>query len=343
MSRRFWQLSLSLIVLTVAALAANAQLPGTAGAPQPIRGTVRYAMGSKPVEHVVVRCSGTGGISEQVTDANGRFSFRVTAGHYDCSVRVPGYRSESRSLDVLNSGEFLDFRLVEEVTPKSAGGNAGAGVVDANVPAKAREEFDKGAAAIAGGKKGNLEEAVVHLEKAVGIFPHYLQAQLMLGTTYMDLQQFDKAEVALKKTIEIDPKAANAMFALGETYLRQKKDEDAEKVLLQGLQVEDRSYLGHLTLARVYVDMAAKIKDETQNRPWRVKAYDQVNESLKYKPDLAQAHFIKGNLLISVGRNQDAQHEFEEYVRLDPKGPFADRANTLIERIRKVLESEKKP
>ena len=242
MSRRFWQLSLSSIILTVAASAANAQLPGTAGAPQPIQGTVRYATGSKPVEHVVVHCSGTGGISEQVTDANGRFRFMVTAGHYDCSVRVPGYRNESRSIDVLNSGEFLDFRLVEVGGGPKPPGN-GPGTTDANVPAKAREEFDKGAAAIAGGKKENLEEGVLRLEKAVSLYPQYLQAQLMLGTTYLDLQQFDKAEQALKKTIEIDPKAANALFALGEMYLRQKKNEEAEKTLLQGLQIEDRSFV----------------------------------------------------------------------------------------------------
>jgi len=343
MSRGFWQLFLSSVVLTVAASAANAQLPGTAGAPQPIQGTVRYAVGSKPVEHVVVRCSGTGGISEQVTDANGRFNFKVTAGHYDCSVRVPGYRNESRSLDVLNSGEFLDFRLVEDGRAKSSGSGAGTAVVEANIPPKAREEFDKGAAAIALGKKENMEEGVLHLEKAVGIFPQYLQAHLMLGTTYMDLQQFDKAEQALKKTVEIDPKAANALFALGEIYLRQKKNEDAEKVLLQGLQIEDRSFQGHLILARVYIDMAAKIKDETQNRPLRVKAYDQVNEALKYNSELAQAHFIKGNLLLSVGRDQDAQHEYEEYLRLDPKGPFADKSRGWIEKIKKALESEKKP
>ena len=342
MSRRFWQLYLSSIVLTVVASAANAQLPGTAGAPQPITGTVRYAIGSKPVEHIVVRCSGTGGISEQVTDANGRFSFRVTAGHYECSVRVPGYRNESRSLDVLNSGEFLDFRLTEDGRAKSHDSRAGTPLVDANIPDAARKEFTKAEEALATGKKEKVEEAVQHLEKAVTLCPKYLEAQLKLGTTYMDLQQFDKAEPALKKTLEIDPKAANAAFALGEVYLRAKKDEDAEKVLLQGLEVEDRSSWGHLTLARVYVDMAAKIKDETQNRPFRVKAFDQVNESLKYNADNSLAHWIKGNLLVSVGRNQDAQHEFEEYVRLDPKGPLSDKAKALIERIKKV-ESEKKP
>ena len=332
MSRRAWQSFFPLIVLSLAATAANSQ--GTTGAPQQIQGTVRYANGSKPVDHVIVRCNGTGGNAERVTDANGRFSFMVSAGHYECSLRVPGYQSENRSLDVLSGGEFLDFRLREDGSAKPAG-------TDANVPAKAREEFDKGAAAVALGKKENLEEGVLHLEKAVAIFPQYLQAQLMLGSTYLDLQQFDKAELALKKTIEIDPKAANAFFALGEVYLRQKKNEDAEKVLLQGLQVEDRSYQGHLTLARTYVAMAAKIKDENENRPLRVKAYEQVNEALKYNAELAPAHWFKGNLLISVGRDADAQHEFEEYLRLDAKGPFASQAKAMIEKIKKELESQK--
>ena len=98
-----------------------------------------------------------------------------------------------------------------------------------------------------------------------------------------------------------------------------------------------------MTLARVYVDMAAKIKDEAQNRPLRVKAYDQVNESLKYNADNALAHWIKGNLLLSVGRDLDAQHEFEEYVRLDPKGPLTEKAKTIVEKIKKALESQKKP
>ena len=343
MSRRFWQAFISSVILIVATSAAIAQGPGTTGAPQQIQGTVRYANGSKPVEHVLVRCNGSGGNAERVTDANGRFSFMVSTGHYECSVRVPGYRSESRSLDVLSGGEFLDFRLTEDGSAKPAGSNTGPGITDANVPAKAREEFDKGAAAIALGKKESLEEGVLHLEKAVAIYPQYLQAHLMLGTSYAELQQFDKAELALKKTLELDPKAANALFALGEIYLRQKKNEDAEKVLLQGLQIEDRSYMGHLALARAYVAMAAKTKDETENRPLRVKAYEQVNEALKYNAQLALAHWLKGNLLISVGRDADAKTEFEEYLRLDAKGPFATQAKTLIEKINKELETQKKP
>jgi Tfp pilus assembly protein PilF len=336
MPRKVWQLFLIAGCLILSASAAHAQQ---------IQGTVRWGPAQRPAQGVIVRCSGTGGTNEHLTDPSGRFYFRVSPGHYECSVRVPGFREEFKSVDLIDtqSSEYMDFRLREEGDSKAPGGNAGTKPAEPNIPAKAREEFDKGAAAVALGKKENLEEGVLHLEKAVGIFPQYLQAQLMLGTSYAELQQFDKAELALKKTLEIDPKAANALFALGEIYLRQKKNEDAEKVLLQGLQIEDRSYMGHLALARAYVAMAAKIKDETENRPLRVKAYEQVNEAMKYNAELAQAHWIKGNLLISVGRDADAQHEFEEYLRLDAKGPFASQAKTLVDKIKKEVEAQKKP
>jgi regulator of sirC expression with transglutaminase-like and TPR domain len=89
--------------------------------------------------------------------------------------------------------------------------------------------------------------------------------------------------------------------------------------------------------------MASKIKDETQAKPPLEKAYDHVNQSLKLNPELAQAHLLKGNLLLRVRRAADAQHEFEEYLRLDPKGPFAEQTRTVVEKIKKALESEKKP
>ncbi|MEP6818416.1 MAG: tetratricopeptide repeat protein [bacterium] len=329
-------LQLLLIVVAVVLSASMAQA-------QEIQGQVRYADSQRPAIGALVRCNGTGGLDQRLTDPNGKFYFRVSPGHYELTVRVPGYREESRSYDLIDNrqSEYADFRLRSDSPAKPITKPGTVEAAEANVPPKAREEFDKGAAAIALGKKENLEEGVLHLEKAVAIFPQFLRAQLMLGSTYIDLQQLDKAEQALKKTVEIDPKAANAFFALGEVYLRQKKNEDAEKVLLQGLQVEDRSYLGHLTLARTYVAMAAKIKDENENRPFRVKAYDQVNEALKYNAELAQAHWIKGNLLISVGRDADAQHEFEEYLRLDAKGPFSNQAKTMIEKIKKALEGQK--
>lgn len=317
-----------------AAIAVNAQH---------IEGEVRYPGSNQPVLEAHVECSGTGGISSQMTGRNGKFYFRVSPGSYNVSVRVPGYQEDIRSvvLTDVNASEYLYVKL--RAIPSGTIKTPNPPIVDAAIPAAAQKEFEKAEAAMAAGNKESIPEAIRHYQQAVTLYPKFVQAQLKVGTAYMDLGDWGKAEEMLKKTIESDPKAANAYFALGETYLRQKKDAEAEKILLEGLVIEDHSFQGHLALARVYFDMALKSKEEAQARPLLEKAYDQVNQSLKLNSDFADAHLVKGNLLLRVRRAADAQHEFEEYLRLYPKGPYAEQTRSVVEKIKKALESEKKP
>ena len=210
------------------------------------------------------------------------------------------------------------------------------GSINANVPPAAQKEFDKGVAALAEGGKDKFAIAVRSFEKAVSIYPQFVEARLKLGTAYMDLEQWDKAEKALLGTIEVDPKAFNALFALSEIYLRGNKFVEAEKVLVQGLAIQDASYLGHLNLARVNWEKARAVKDLAQARPALEKAYEEVKRALVLNPNLAGAHLLKGNLLLRVSRAADALIEFNEYLRLEPNGPFAAETRALIEKIKKA-------
>jgi tetratricopeptide (TPR) repeat protein len=314
----------------------------SAATAQQIQGQVRYADSSQTAIGVLVRCDGTGGISDQLTDRNGKFYFRVSPGHYTVTVKAAGFKEEQQSRDLTDTqqSEYLFFTL--KVAPTgSATARPKPPVIDATVPADAEREFEKAEAALAAEKPDRAQEAITHLEKAVNIYPGFLQAQLRLGTVYMDLQLWGKAEQALHRALEIDPKAANALFALGEVYLRLKKNEDAEKVLLQGLQIEGQSFRAHLTLGRAYWDMALTTNDAEQAKPLLEKSYDQVKLALELKPDFADAHLLKGNLLFRARRAKDALTEFDDYLRLDPKGQFADQTRVLAERIRKALAQEK--
>jgi len=309
---------------------------------QQITGQVRYVDTGQAAFNVIVKCDGTGVRSEVFTDRSGNFRFSVTPGHYTVSIHMPGYIAEERSVDLVdnNSSEYFFFRLKpDRAGTKPPDSNL---TTDPNVPPAAQKEFEKAQAILSDSKKGDIEESVRHLEKALEIYPKFLEAQLRLGTAYMDLEEWDKAEQSLRKTLEIDPKAANALFALGEIYLQKKKDEDAEKVLLQGLQLAEGSYQGHLTLGRAYWEMATKAKEDVKARPFLEKAYDQVNQALTLKPDLAGGHLLKGNLLLKVRRAKDAQTEFEEYLRLEPNGQFAQQTRVIVEKIKKVLESQSK-
>jgi tetratricopeptide (TPR) repeat protein len=332
MPRILIRLSLVIITLTFTAVPALAQQ---------IQGQVRYAETNQPAIRVTVHCDGIGGNSIQMTDSNGKFFFRVSPGHYTVTVNLPGYRGEEQSADLTdtNSNEYFFFKLKPDATAKSGP----AAVVDANVPEAARKEFEKADAALASNKKESTEEGIRHLEKAISIYPRFVQAQLKLGTAYMDLGQWDQAEKVLLNALATEPKTANALFALGEIYLSQKKDGEAEKVLLQGLQIEDRSFQAHLTLGRVYWDMALKTKDEAQARPLLDKSYEQAKRALELNPSLAGGHLLKGNLLLRVRRAPDALHEFEEYLRLNPKGQLADQTRAVVEKIKNALAQQRVP
>jgi len=308
---------------------------------QQITGQVHYADNGQAAFNVPVRCVGTAVNTQIVTDRSGRFVCRVAPGHYDVTVEAPGYLREEQSVDILDSfaTEFMTFRLKLD---RSAAARKPTGLTvpaDPNAPPEANAEFEKAEAALAEGK---IDGEVRHLEKAVTIYPKFIQAEVKLGAAYMDLKQWDKAEQTLKRTLEIDPKAANAYFALGEVYLRQKKYDQAEKTLQDGLARETHSARAHLTLARAYWERFAGVKDESQWRAPLEKSYQEVKQALELDPNLADAHLLKGNLYFKVHRAEDAQHEFEEYLRLDPKGPFADQTRSLVDKIKKALAQTKK-
>src|SRR5262249_15171693 len=151
-----------------------------------------------------------------------------------------------------------------------------------------------------------------HLEKAVSIYPRFQEAWLKLGLTYMNLTEGDKAEASLNRALELDPKNVKALFALGELYREQKRYAEAEKKLRSGLGIENRSWEGHFTLGRLYWDQSELIK-----------AARQVAISIQLNPNFADAHLLGANILLRSGKREEARLEFEEYLRLSPKGEFA--------------------
>ena len=220
-------------------------------------------------------------------------------------------------------------------------------VINVNVPAEAQSEFDKAQNALQqnGGDHitEHIREAVGHLEKAIRICPAFAEAQLMLGTAYMDLQQWEQAEQVLRDTLKLDPKAANAFFALGELYFLQSKFAEAEDVLTAGLAIEERSCEAHFTLARVYWKQSPLAKEAAQSRSLLEKSYKEVNQSLRLNPKFAGAHVLKGNLLLRAGRGDDAIAEFQAYLSLDPRGEYAAQVREVIRRQKSTSTSRSLP
>jgi cytochrome c-type biogenesis protein CcmH/NrfG len=296
--------------------------------PIEIRGQLRYALGGAPAANVLVRLESMSGgaVTEDRTDNLGKFRFsNLVPIQYFVYIRQPGFKEIQREVNlVMIPSDYIQLQLVPENPVPGGASISSAKLVDANVPAAARKEFEKAEVAFLNNKK--INEGINHLEKAIQIYPNFVEAALRLGTAYMDLEQWDKAEEALKRALEIDPKAANVQFALGAIYLQQRRFDDAEKALLKSLAIENRSWQGHFTLGRVYW---------TRNASGDLlKAGRQIALTLQLNPRLAEAHLLAGNILLRANKRDDAMMEFQEYLRLAPKGEFAAQARETVQKIK---------
>jgi len=340
-------MSANRLLTSIAALAlchviSLAQVQNTPVATVEINGQVRFAEGGAPAANVVVRLEsfdGGGSISEAFTDRLGKFRFSgLPPAQYSVKVHQSGYRDTQQSVDLQTaSSGLVMLQLAKEAVGTRS---SGMGTIDAHVPAAAQKEFDKGVIALNAGGKDKAIAAARNFEKAIEIYPQFVEARLKLGTTYMDLEQWDKAEQALRETLNVDAKAVNAFFALSEIYLRQNKLSEAEDVLNRGLAIEDRSFTGHLNLARVNWEKARATKDLMQAKPSLEKAYEEVKRALILNPNLANAHLLKGNLLLRAGRTTDALAEFDDYLKLEPNGALADETRAVVDKIKKATSKQ---
>lgn len=333
MSRPLQCLVVTILLLTFTATAALAQIGsvGSANGAQ-LHGQVRYARGGQPAFNILVRLERFDGgvVDQQYTDRNGRFHFSgLRPLTYNVTIRTAGYEEVQQQVElVTKNSDYLIFTLKPDASSATEQLSGPAVLIDVKTPLEARKEYEKGRASILEG--GKLQDGIDHLEKAVSLYPNFVEANLMLGTAYMDAHQLDKAESPLRKTLEINPKATQAMIALGEVYRQQKKYAEAEKILREGLKIDNHLWQAHYTLGRVYWEM-----DDY------VKAGPQVGLAIQLKPDFAEAHLLAGNILLRAHKPTDALAEFQEYLRLAPKGEYAAQTQELVKKLKSALAAKK--
>jgi len=288
-----------------------------------VSGQVNLAGTNEPGRNVPVRLERfSGGIVDQInTDERGRFRFtNLQRGYYRAVINTPGFGPAQQEADLsLLFKAYLVFVLSSTDTNNAPVPNLSS-VIDARVPASAGEEFTRGREALA---KKSEQDAVGHFQKAILIYPEFFEAHLLLATAFMDLREWPKAEAALLRALEIKSDDPTALLARGEVYWREKRYDEAERTLLEGLKLEDKNWHGHFTLGRLYWE-----KGEV------MKAGPAIGRTLQLKPDFAEAHLLAGNILLRLNQPLRAQAEYEEYLRLAPKGEYATEARTLIQKLK---------
>lgn len=313
-------------MLSSSAVVMGQRVPRTTSIQLHVHGQIRYAQGGRPAEFILVRLESFRGglVGETTTDRSGRFTLTGLAPElYILSVRTLGFKEVQQQVDLRTQvSDYVQLQLIREEksgpteVPVSRGG-----VVDANVPLPARLEFEKGRDAVF--QANNLDKGIIHLQNAVRFYPEYLEALLLLGTAYMDKQDWLKAEAVLRQVVSLNTKASSAYFALGESYLRQKKYVEAENNMLSGIRLEPKSVQGHFLLGRLYYEVGDLVK-----------AGPHVGTALQLNPKFARGHLLAANILLRVRQTDNALIEFEEYLRLEPKGEFAEQTRQTVARLK---------
>lgn len=288
-----------------------------------VSGQVRLAATGRPAGKIPIRVERFGGgiVDQMDTDNTGRFRFpNLQRGYYKVIVNAPGYRHVTQDADLQ---VLFRVHLILDLVPdgsRDSGAAKVTDVIEANVPSNAREKFARGRAALA---RKDHQEAIAQLSQAVEISPQYFSAHLLLATARMDIREWKTAEGSLLRAQELKPDDIATQLALGEVYWRQKRFEEAEKTLLETLRRDDQAWQGFFTLGRLYWELGNVAK-----------AGPAVGRTLQLKPDFAEAHLLAGNILLKLGQNMRALLEYEEYVRLDPKGEYVTQTRTLIQRLK---------
>jgi Tfp pilus assembly protein PilF len=298
----------------------------TTGPTLEISGQVRLSELNAPAPDAQVSLERfSGGLVEQMaTDRSGRFRFiGLATGNYTVRVSAHGYQTTQQTVDLrFVFKQYLLFELRRDESMSSPRPTSSL-VIDARVPKEAGESVERGRAELA---KKNTAQAITHFQNALEIYPEYFDAQLLLSTTFMDLREWQKAETSLLKALNLKNDEPMVLLALGEVYWREKRYEEAEKLLVQGTKLDDESWHGHFTLARLYWDQKELMK-----------AAPAVGRTLQLKPDFAEAHLLAGNILLQLNQQRRALVEYQEYLKLEPKGEFAQQTRELVDKLSKAL------
>jgi tetratricopeptide (TPR) repeat protein len=89
------------------------------------------------------------------------------------------------------------------------------------------------------------EEAVVHLQKTLEIYPPFFNATFDLGRAYMLLNQYDSAIVYFKKASELNPSYTLSLLNIADIYMQQRKYRESVPYLEKAVRLQPKDYSGY--------------------------------------------------------------------------------------------------
>jgi len=187
------------------------------------------------------------------------------------------------------------------------------------------------------GMKELDEQATAQLIKAGEGSPEF---HLFMGKAHLNLEQYDLALADFQAAAQANPKLTFVHFNLGLTYLKKQDYEHARDEFLQDAAVEPDLAFNYDELGDVYAllqqdgDAEKNYREALRRDPRLVNSYvglakiyqrgEKYQEALaaidaagKLDPARTDIHYVRGQILLRMGRKEEGKKELEASVRID--------------------------
>ena len=161
---------------------------------------------------------------------------------------------------------------------------------------------------------GRLPEAIPLLEKVqTRLARPDVTGSYVLGISYLQTYNFDRARAAFAKMFSVPPDSAQAHLVLGQMMLRQEFEDKAIPELEKALSLEPRLPMAHFLLGEIFL-----FKSNVQ------RALDEFNKELEINPILWLAYWRMGDAYARQEKWNEAERVLKQALWLNQNftGPY---------------------
>ena len=169
---------------------------------------------------------------------------------------------------------------------------------DLLIPPKAVKELRRSQNAL---RSGDTRSSAQHLERALKIYPNYLEGHNSLGARYIELHEYEKAAAEFQKAIDIDPCVMQPVNNLSVALFLEQRYLDAEAAARRAVDLDP-----HDPTARYM--LGAILATEDRNP---AEAIEMLRQTRNQFPD---ARLLLAKILEGRGDANGAEKELRDYL-----------------------------
>ena len=168
------------------------------------------------------------------------------------------------------------------------------------LPPKVIKELQRSRTAF---QSGDVRSSAQHLEKALQIYPYYLEAHNNLGSRYIDLHEYEKAAAEFQKAIDLDSRVLQPVSNLSVALFLLQRYPDAEAAARRALELDPHNSTAQYMLGCI---LATEKRNPSE-------AMELLHRTEVEFPD---ARLLIAQILVRLRLVDEAKDELHSYLKV---------------------------